>query len=79
MLRFNSVTERDFIGKTLWLVSASWRGGHDKRNIRLMNIHDNQKDAEADHARLTAEAYNYVGFVQHSIRQFREVETNANG
>lgn len=78
---FNRVTEKPRIGKAMWLVSAEWRGGHDRRLFRLDNLHHSEVEAKADWDRLTLENHNKglgnaedfdAGFVRHPIRKFIE-------
>ena len=82
MADWNRVTEKPHpTGPTLWLVSAEWRGGHDKRVIRLHNIYTSESHAQSDWDRLTPERHNEqygrdadydAGFVRFPIRVFRE-------
>ena len=80
-MKFNKVTEKPFLGPQMWLVSAEWRGGHDRRVIRLMNLHDTLAAAETEWDSLTVEAHRRdysqpadfdPGFLRHPIRMFRE-------
>ena len=83
MARFNSVTEKAAIGPSLWLVSAEWRGGHDRRVFRLSNLHETEAAAKADWDRLTVENHRKSygqpedfdpGFARLPLRKFQEVQ-----
>lgn len=77
------VTEKPFYGSDLWLVSAEWRGGHDRRVIRLQEVFGNKSAAQARWDELTPERHNKLflkpegfdaGFIRHQIRHFVEVK-----
>lgn len=77
----NRVTEKAWSGDRLWLVSAEWRGGHDKRPFKLENIYRDEASAKAAYDYLTTENHNAnLGrsadydskFVRHPIRVFQE-------
>ncbi|EQB03875.1 hypothetical protein L286_10955 [Sphingobium sp. HDIP04] len=69
----NRVTERPTTGKTLYLVTASWRGGHDARLITLENFFLSAKDAEADMKRLSGNPRNYADWKGPFLRVFQEL------
>lgn len=75
----NRVTSGDLAGDRLWLVSAEWRAGHDRRRVRLENVYDTEAAAQTKWECLTPEAHNAAygfpqdfdaGFVRHPIRVF---------
>ena len=77
----NCVTEKPKTKDALWLVSAEWLGGHDKRKFVLENVFKSLEEAEKAWARLTpenhAKSYGYApnaecGFLRHPIRVFKE-------
>lgn len=79
MAEFNRVTEQQFAGKDLWIVAAEWRGGHNRRVIRLENIFFSNGEALAAWESQTAENHNMkhglpadydAGFVRHPLRQY---------
>lgn len=79
---FSRITERPHVVSTsLWLVAAEWRGGHDKRVIRLQSIFGSEADAIAAWNALTPENHNIKhgkpvdydsGFVRLPLRRFDE-------
>ncbi|MDR7101432.1 hypothetical protein [Croceicoccus sp. BE223] len=65
--------------ETIWLVVAEWKGGHDRRDFRLINTYTNEKVARAAWDELTPERHNRVcgfpvdfdaGFVRHPMRRY---------
>lgn len=82
MADWNRVTEQSHPSSDkLWLVSAEWRGGHDRRVIRLHNIYCSEREARADWERLTPENHNRqygrpldfdAGFARLPLRVFKE-------
>lgn len=82
----NRVTEQGILPDEFWMVSAEWRGGHDRRKFHLENLHLTEKAARADWERLTPENHNTqhnrpieydAGFVRRPIKHFRCVDTTA--
>ena len=84
MAEFNRVTEKTRNhARELWIVSAEWHGGHDRRLFRLENVHFSESAARADFNQLTAEKHNTdlgrpadfdSGFKRLPMRHFREVD-----
>lgn len=75
----NSVTEKQILPNTFWVVTSEWRGGHNQRKIQLENIHYSEKSALADWEKQTKEHHNRSysqdpdydsGFVRHPLRKF---------
>lgn len=60
---FNRVTEHPPVKDELWLVSATWRGGHDSRLFRLDNLFGTQDAALADYRRLCENQSNFRDYV----------------
>ena len=67
----NRVTERPILPDEFWVVTAQWRGGHNKRPIRLENIHFTEKAARKDWGRLDPAKREETEFRRHPLRHFK--------
>lgn len=80
MADWNRVTERPLPARTIWMVSAEWRGGHDMRIFRVDNIYEDEKTARAEWADMTPENHSSAfglpigtdgGFKRHPLREYQ--------
>jgi hypothetical protein len=86
MADWNRITEKPHPAPNskMWLVSAEWRGGHDRRIFRLHNIFLDEKSAVVEWEKLTPERFKMfynkkdadaeTTFVRFPIRCFDEMK-----
>ena len=84
MADWNRVTDKPHPKtNTLYLVTAEWRGGHDRKTIRVHNIFCEKTEALANWEQLTAKNHNKryglapnfdAGFVRLPVRVFYEAD-----
>lgn len=73
MTIYNHVTERGRHTGSLWLVEATWRGGHDKRPFVLTNGYASAKDAQDAFQRLLSNPHGYSDFQVFEPVEFKRV------